>query len=37
MLYRLYRKDFWMKEQEYYVEIEHLIKSNEISKRARKL
>ena len=26
-----------MKEQEYYVEIEHLIKSNEISKRARKL
>ena len=26
-----------MKEQEYYVEIEHLIKKNEISKRARKL
>ena len=26
-----------MKEQEYYAEIEHLIKRNEISKRARKL
>ena len=26
-----------MKEQEYYAEIEHLIKKNEIGKRARKL
>ena len=26
-----------MKEQEYYAEIEHLIKSNEINKKVRKL
>ena len=29
--------DFWMKEEKYFVEIEHLIKSNEINKRVRKL
>ena len=29
--------DFWMKEEKCFVEIEHLIKSNEINKRVRKL
>lgn len=31
------QEDFWMNEQKYYEEIEHLIKKNEISKRVRNL